>query len=153
MMPFIDNDIYRQEMNVGNWRTNMSAPCWCAEIYPYVKSTQVYACPSASPTDWQTPNVANGDIPTGYCAIIFQAKALAATDSPATRVWLYDHGTQIAASQAINWWVADNYPKAWPNWGTSHTEGRNNAFMDGHVKFLKESQAYANRKQLCEKDN
>ena len=134
---------------------NANHPCWAGQIYPYVKNSQLYACPSF-PRDALMDNVSS---PTGnaYAAV------------PRSYGWNFELNTQkmgvirypaecIALADARNNDKADREDCCAPGylapaprsgccateapWGRvsfRHNEGANCAFVDGHAKWMVKS--------------
>ena len=139
---------YTQDYDEKMILTAMYAPIgsatyqtWMYVLQPYVKSNQLFTCPSASDKDFNgAPNVTANN--TGYGMYSqLHGIALATIDSPATCIMAGDAGLlptpAYSANQTyylIDWdnAVADNavVPHA------RHLEGSNLLFCDGHVKWL-----------------
>lgn len=126
---------------------------WAEWIYPYVKNSQVYQCPSFKRTQAQMPYSTfpfsynyNGSASTGL-----HGTAMAAVGSPSTTILLFDgQGTMDS------WWYAEDYASLisnMPSWPTAspspvtwpqatldlvrrHNGGTNCAFADGHSKWV-----------------
>ncbi|NUQ01160.1 MAG: DUF1559 domain-containing protein [Armatimonadetes bacterium] len=99
-----------------------NAPFWDVLILPYVKSQQIYVCPSYSAaTRTYRYNTYHGR----------QSSSLAAIQSPSTTIVMVD-----ARSGAFNnltaWGLRD-----WGDIQDTHNEGANLACYDGHVKWAK----------------
>ncbi len=104
---------------------------WVPMIYPYVKNTQVFRCPS---TTWSCYGVAYGVphqclTPTARITYMAQNNSMAAFKRPAESFFLADKqaggGTQYIMS--TQYYACTN----------RHNEGGVCAFVDGHVKWLK----------------
>ena len=128
---------------------------WCDLIYPYVKNTGVFRCPSGgSGIGYNGSQFAlNGHHtaagrPLAQCAK--PAETIMLNDSPGLRSCAYPHGWALDAdgpwaycygTPAVNEkdfstsTYAQNYER--------HGGGCNFAFMDGHVKWLQNSQTFA----------
>jgi prepilin-type N-terminal cleavage/methylation domain-containing protein/prepilin-type processing-associated H-X9-DG protein len=129
---------------------------WIQSIYPYVKSWQLFKCPStidsvvagSLPGENSTPIT---DSNTGYAAngLIIQSggRSMAVIPNPAEIVLLSEFYNSysaafirpmISATPAvyINW----NYKGATsPGFNGLHFDGGNQAFADGHVKWRRQS--------------
>ncbi len=104
--------------------------CWHEMILPYVKNEQIYMCPSDSTANGTcyynglkasynmnyNPNPGNGGIP------------LESYDYPAERMLL---GDGITSWQV--YWVGSSEQRV----GSPHNEGANQAYCDGHTKWIK----------------
>jgi prepilin-type N-terminal cleavage/methylation domain-containing protein/prepilin-type processing-associated H-X9-DG protein len=115
-----------------------------ATVSPYLKSTQIWSCPSASGpgsiypgggfkgTDridyFYNTNVAGG----GPSSTTGTPKSLAAIDSPSEVFLLWDSESQFTYA---NMYTAETRPGGAAGTGR-HLEGENYAFADGHVKWL-----------------
>lgn len=139
---------------------NPAAPNnWIRSIQPYVKSYQIFRCPSAKPVT--SGAVPNGDSDTSYIANgvalsfinnVLTTRSLASIPAPAALVTVQE--TTARYNQMI---VKPTYNGAGPVFteftsdpspqraNCSHFEGMNRLFLDGHVK-------YANEKNLCAND-
>ncbi len=124
---------------------------WGAQMQPYLKSTQIFQCPSETnaPTDAGNPgytdyfynvNVAGqneasmttvsntllqGDFQTGYGDICASGNATFPTNPTASIGY---KGSGVA-------WVAPVSPAT--NYASRHLEGANYSFIDGHVKWMR----------------
>jgi prepilin-type N-terminal cleavage/methylation domain-containing protein/prepilin-type processing-associated H-X9-DG protein len=112
---------------------------WMDLIYPYVKSVQVFACPSAqyAPTD------AN----YGYNFSISRYDAVPVSLSAITRaseiVLVMDYNTRYGTyANVANYgtWAPDN-SSSWQKAVVPHLDGTNFAFTDGHVKWFHKTNA------------
>ncbi|MBI3922522.1 MAG: DUF1559 domain-containing protein [Armatimonadetes bacterium] len=112
----------------GHWVVATVPPVDVANggLYPYVKNEQVYRCPSDS--NYATKKLSYSM--NVYCAW----KALAEAQADSTTILLVDE------SATLN----DGYfapPTDIPSF--VHNGGANMAFLDGHVKWMKQSQVTA----------
>ena len=112
-------------------------------IFPYVKSVQVFACPSAkyAPTD------AN----YGYNFSISRYDAVPISLSAITRaseiVMVMDYNTRYGTyANVANYgtWAPDN-SSSWQPAVAPHLDGTNFAFTDGHVKWLHKTNTMTTR--------
>ena len=111
-------------------------------IYPYVKSWQIYRCPSVSDSNSTDPGPYIG---TSYLwnGVLIRTTGLnmAAVPSPSTIIQIQEFSvlsntlalrpgllTAIMADYSV--WLA-------PNYNSKHFEGGNQLYADGHVKWRK----------------
>jgi prepilin-type N-terminal cleavage/methylation domain-containing protein/prepilin-type processing-associated H-X9-DG protein len=137
------DEVLRQQ-RVNTWAA------WWSAIYPYVKNTQLYVCPSNAGT------VDYGVNPyitwRGYETTASVGIPMARVARPAECIMLYD---VYAGTRPCGYpWVVnarsspscEAKPAAyWEGvaYGVRHNDGNNIAFCDGHVKWLKyENHAY-----------
>ncbi len=136
-----------------------TANCWAVSIYPYVKNTQLFACPSYgyeyTMGIWRDYN--NGPahafqprIPRSYgWNLMLDCRKLAIIEKPAQVVMVADSTgsgwiapmhrcigfTDLGASARC----ASKYARMWPR----HNEGIVMGFVDGHVKWERGLQVIA----------
>jgi len=124
----------------GHWVT------WMDVIYPYIKSTQVFVCPSVSNSiagggtaypsygyselmSYNAPNGSPTPPKTSVSGIL-----LSAVNYPAQSMMCMDYNTPYSiyalASDGQNWLRTDN-PRV-----PRHLDGPNVLFCDGHAKWL-----------------
>jgi prepilin-type N-terminal cleavage/methylation domain-containing protein/prepilin-type processing-associated H-X9-DG protein len=112
---------------------------WPTIIFPYVKSTQVFDCPSNT-KKWDG-TAGNGDVSYGYNVWLIeqafsnQGMAINAIGKPAETLLLVDGPGVQAVPNGSAWPYAG--PLAWPNY--RHLETAAVLFADGHVKAMRES--------------
>jgi prepilin-type processing-associated H-X9-DG protein len=119
---------------------------WRQIIQPYVKSTQLFKCPSNSDTNTDAPNGANGNIrvSTNYKVNIRvirddanNPQTLSNIQSSATRVMASEGSGNDIWGMGFNDWGGGN-SNNWAGEGWSNHLGTFNVlFADGHVKALK----------------
>ncbi len=103
---------------------------WMYQLYPYVKNTQCYDCPSA--TNIWSPGAYDANFGYGFNDTYLHGVALATLNAPAETIALLD---------------SDYYLTDWDDYGSPsdnhsypairHNEGANIAWADGHAKWLK----------------
>jgi len=131
---------------------------WAMLLQPYVKSTQVFNCPSQ--TVWgENATIGNAGYSDYWVNTAISASqsgiSMAALDAPANTVLMGDGGSGSAGSglTGCGTWGRDNCTSSHTNklavistttgsgvyayGATLHLEGINLAFADGHVKWLK----------------
>jgi prepilin-type processing-associated H-X9-DG protein len=144
----------------------MTYTLWPEAIYPYVKSTQVFVCPSESNRKARTGSVHFMDSPPWSKAnpihyIINknvagngrndasrrEAVAAAQITTPADVFLLWDINPAAGSNTDNNAFVSGydapaDGSNAWRTTGGRHFDGDNYAFCDGHVKWLKQSSVF-----------
>lgn len=133
---------------------------WADVLQPYIKSTQVFVCPSA--TNYNTPKatkpsrsatnfpygVASGNNDLTY-AFQFDAGKGAPTALPAftnvAETIMVAERADVPGSD-FNFFVNHLEGQRFP--GSLHLDGSNFLFADGHVKWLRPEKTYANSDYL-----
>lgn len=130
----------------GNFASN--AILWADVILPYIKSTQVFICPSASHYNSPKPvlpdrsamnfsyGAACGNNVTTYAFNLESSKGAPTALASFSRV-----GETVLIAERLdntdldfNFFTNDLEPRRYPS--TSHFDGGNHLFVDGHVKWL-----------------
>jgi prepilin-type N-terminal cleavage/methylation domain-containing protein/prepilin-type processing-associated H-X9-DG protein len=156
-----DND----ESLPGTYKYQMGLPAagtanltyWDDMIVPYVKSTQIFICPSLTAT--HTAHVTSSGITSisywtpdaGYCAMANAGIALGQITQPANTIIFCDapnwgNPEWYCATGVYTWcngtandyvgWIT-NYASSKPtSGGPPHNGGRNFGFADGHCKWM-----------------
>lgn len=130
---------------VANYSTtNRATPNWINEIQPYIKSWQLFACPSAA----QASNFDTDDSSYfGNGVVLQRGTALAAITEPAATIMVQEYderhnyaylrpsrvGGSGANKDQFQYWI----PAA--PYSSVHMDGGNLLFSDGHVKWRKQS--------------
>jgi prepilin-type N-terminal cleavage/methylation domain-containing protein/prepilin-type processing-associated H-X9-DG protein len=118
---------------------------WRALIQPYMKSIQVFQCPSDSRT-----NLDGNGVAQSYCgnenifmwggAGTVATRAMAALTRPAESIMVSDQ-VNLQMAQTRTWVAADwNNQMGITNQPPLHMDGMNFLFADGHVKWAKPDQ-------------
>jgi prepilin-type N-terminal cleavage/methylation domain-containing protein len=118
----------------SNWDDPVNCPGgWRIKILPYIKNAQIYQCPSVP----SGPGL-SGYLLNGYCSM----RALAQFQSPSNVILFWE----LTAPQTWSRKYPNNTGGAAPNqldlldmrkWADHvHNGGDNNAFADGHAKWL-----------------
>lgn len=152
----------------ANYGDQSDGTIWIGCLMPYIKSTQVFACPS-SPflgSRWQgsfggqpvtATRPANSYV-LNYSQI--GKRNIAQVQDTAGKVMIFEHGYSYHVAQWVSWKKQNGFPRHWDDWspsGTSdaqkmpcsHFEGMNYAFCDGHVKYMMQTYAMGNRQALA----
>jgi prepilin-type N-terminal cleavage/methylation domain-containing protein/prepilin-type processing-associated H-X9-DG protein len=138
---------------VKNYSANGVGPNWIAQVQPYVKSWQLFVCPSARPAthpgDTGDPAlVPTGNSNTNYFSngvLIgpsYGIRSLASVDNAAEVVMVSEGPVAyaLAFSRPILQNAGPNEYIYW-NYGTEltvHFDGANLVFADGHVKWKRQ---------------
>jgi prepilin-type N-terminal cleavage/methylation domain-containing protein/prepilin-type processing-associated H-X9-DG protein len=112
---------------------------WMDLIYPYVKNTQLFRCPSASTTSNGTNYGFNyyylGNNASGVSATVY---SLASIVAPAETVAVVESGNYLSYAPATysSTWSPGNSNFDRNFQGLRHNEGGNVSFLDGHAKWM-----------------
>jgi len=115
---------------------------WMDLIYPYVKSVQVFRCPSSTDAEYYPDYLYN----SAYGVTSYKSRyggttgptSLADINSSSLSAMLWETGSGGGTSyEAIYGYLglAGNIPR-WPQLHQEHLGGMNLAFGDGHVKWM-----------------
>jgi prepilin-type N-terminal cleavage/methylation domain-containing protein/prepilin-type processing-associated H-X9-DG protein len=126
--------------NYGNPNPPPAYLTWIGLLQPYMKSAQLFACPSDKAYGW------NGGLSnttsTGYGMFrVLSGMALGSMTQPASCIMLGDCGQlppPLYTNQRyylIDWNQQPNIDNAVPPW-PYHNDGANLGFCDGHAKWL-----------------
>jgi len=130
------------------WGTRTNGDlCYAFRIYPYIKNAQLFTCPS-DPTRGVHPDTrADGN---GYGSNLQYVtpragRVLAQVTSPSETIWLADAAVGYIRAPSCcgistTTPICANAPGV-DNIRWRHNEGANFAFVDGHVKWWKQSQS------------
>ncbi len=122
---------------------------WASSVLPYIKSLQVYICPSAKPRSADGPagpttevNVPGGGNTSFIMNGITDSQALARIDEPANLIYLQENRNFNRVAQTRPLRVAGSSPAqattfSHAYYAKAHFDGSNLLFCDGHVKFLR----------------
>jgi len=117
---------------------------WIYGIYPYVKSYQIFKCPSSTDnTQFGADYVPNGNNNTNYLLNkVVVNKSVAAIPATAETIWASEDTTSYGTA-TVRPYYDSGFGKytAWVTGGydTIHFDGGNLLFCDGHVKWRKQS--------------
>ena len=126
-------------------------------VYPYIKSTQIFVCPSDSAGQSQGDSYAASEclftagtsIGGTYNASFAAGKSLAAFDETAKFMLLGEEAPSNASAPLDGnptGSTDDGFMTVTSNYFSGrHFDGSNIAFLDGHVKFLKATRARADQ--------
>jgi prepilin-type processing-associated H-X9-DG protein len=141
-----DSDHRLPPVGTGN-PTNIAgaAGSWAQRIYPYVKSTQVFACPSNA-TSWSTRDNAIAalsmpDIPYGYAANWHflsnrddSTNLETSFDKPSQKIMVSENISTEVGTAAFDFNSTNGFPN---NAFANHLLTMNCLFGDGHVKAMR----------------
>lgn len=111
-------------------------------IYPYVKSVQLFRCPSSIDAERYPDYVLNGaygGLYSSYYGRPNGATSLAEINSPSTSVMVWETGKESNGTSYETKYGFRGTSSSIPRWQLSHEqhlEGMNMAFGDGHVKWM-----------------
>ena len=130
------DEVFPQAGNVANdlavWPNGtVGANYWITRVYPYVKNSQVYNCPSATALWNGGPS---GATPIGYNVASGgpQLAALGTVVNPSQTVLIGDTEGSSSYTFFDAWYTAS--PRGL---SPRHNEGGNLGFIDGHCKWVK----------------
>jgi prepilin-type N-terminal cleavage/methylation domain-containing protein/prepilin-type processing-associated H-X9-DG protein len=131
---------------------------WADMIYPYVKNDQIYVCPSSGPVGYNYSYSSNAwPMPGSHTS---PGMKLAMIARPAEQLMLYDSGRVTACGRAHGYRLDSDGSRTWcygypavdeekfapgNQYNVNmerHNAGCNYSFMDGHVKWLSNSETY-----------
>jgi len=131
------------------WSGGSAAFPWSLAILPYVKSNQLFFCPSDANASHNSSNsVSTGNVSYGYNyaflamsgsypVVPSSLNLLSSIKYPSETLLLGDTGLN-AVGYVIHWSTSTYLPR------DVHLEGCNFAFVDGHVKWMKAGPVIAN---------
>ena len=99
---------------------------WFEPLQPYIKSTQVFRCPSATDTAAESDYLVNGFFAHGL--------SQAAFTNTSEQIFAGERATNLAEIDYHSWDVGEFEPHLNKE---RHFDGSNYLFADGHVKWLK----------------
>ena len=126
-----------------------TTPNYINQIQPYIKSLQLFRCPSASdltgtpaPTDTSATSYPYNGVFSGYSngGVVGGIRSVSSIQSPSTIIQFHEYATSNQ-SQTRPRYNAPSDPAIWRDWmgnadfDNNHFDGANFLFADGHVKF------------------
>lgn len=111
-------------------------------LYPYVKSAQIYICPSDTVGRVEGDSYATGPCTDDNASPIASGKGLAYFDYPSESVMLAEHQIGSTDSSTDDGSGFTDLGGKW-NTGDRHLGTINVAFVDGHVKAFRPEKLYA----------
>ena len=115
---------------------------WMDFVYPYIKNTQVFKCPSSVDREASAPSY-------GYNRLVSNStgtpRALGDINRPAEIILSLDYASRYGTyANCIEYTSFKNSGATWANCVCPHNDGSNVTFCDGHSKWLnKMDQAWA----------
>ena len=131
--------VKQSSATANNLGTLAAYDSWPVAIQPYLKSFQIFACPSAtdSTSTPPTPNsVPFPSVNSYFYSEVLNGRALAAVKSPSTIIQVHEFQTTKVAYLRPR--VGGTGYQEWmngPTYDNNHFEGANFLFADGHVKY------------------
>lgn len=115
---------------------------WSYNLLPYIKNTQVFNCPSETNGINYGGTPADGNVDSGYNAMLGLGQpsngvALAVIAQPSATVMLVDLTNNWRAYPQNGGYAPYEAPQYYPVY--RHLDTCNVAFMDGHVKAMRQS--------------
>jgi len=114
---------------------------WMDLVYPYVKSVQVFKCPSSTDAEYYPDymfNGAFGGMRKNYYGVTSSPTSMASIDRASTTVMMWETGQEsnniTYEPKYGNLGVASSITR-WPNIHKNHLEGMNMIYGDGHAKW------------------
>jgi prepilin-type N-terminal cleavage/methylation domain-containing protein/prepilin-type processing-associated H-X9-DG protein len=115
------------------WTPGVYWKSWASDIYPYIKSSQVYLCPSNQTnfygTNYGVPWYASNTSGTLVNYFLYNHPALASFQQPAQSMLFSEKGAGGGQQYIL---AGVSYAMK-----AAHFDGGNVAYVDGHVKWLK----------------
>jgi prepilin-type N-terminal cleavage/methylation domain-containing protein/prepilin-type processing-associated H-X9-DG protein len=129
---------------------------WAELLQPYLKSTQIFQCPSetsgpaasTSNAGGYTDYMYNGDI-SNYGSGTGQSLNMAAIDYPSNTVLNADATSNTSASIFGNNYAWKATPAGTNDYYHRHLDGANISFVDGHVKWFKPENVVSRSVAAC----
>jgi len=124
------------EVPALNYNGSQWYKSWVSDIYPYVKNSQIYLCPSNTKTfmgtNYGLPYYASNTSGSQVNYFVNNYPALASFQQPSQSLLISEKANGGGTQYILG---GQYYAMAAP-----HFDGGNVAFVDGHVKWLKFSQ-------------
>jgi prepilin-type N-terminal cleavage/methylation domain-containing protein/prepilin-type processing-associated H-X9-DG protein len=131
--------VFQSSATANNLGTLPDYQCWEVAIQPYIKSFQIFVCPSATLSTGSPPNSASTPFPSVnsyFYSQVLNGRALAAVQNTANIIQVHEWQTSKVAYLRPQL-VSGKYQE-WMNGATydnNHFDGANFLFADGHVKY------------------
>jgi prepilin-type N-terminal cleavage/methylation domain-containing protein/prepilin-type processing-associated H-X9-DG protein len=110
---------------------------WMDLIYPYVKSTQLFECPSST-ADVRYPSYGYNPQISGWSRTsTSHGIALAAISRPSEIVMYHDANIYYATDYGGDTWCGTTFTTTYKDYLYHHLDGFNVSYTDGHVKWHK----------------
>lgn len=132
------------DYTIVNYSTfNINVPTWVGLLQPYVKSWELFRCPSV-PADTSALNVPNGNNANSYyLSGVVAGRSMLVVPNPTQIVYSHENVVYANYSAARPIPLATNPVTYWA-WGRAnyddvHFKGGNLLYCDGHAKWKKKS--------------
>jgi prepilin-type N-terminal cleavage/methylation domain-containing protein/prepilin-type processing-associated H-X9-DG protein len=127
---------------VFNYATT-TTPNWIAQSQPYVKSWQIFKCPSSTPNTAGGAYAISGNSDASYVAngMLFNVgRSVSSVHSPATLAIAHEHNNSWSMAFMRPHFGGATWDECFSNSvDFLHFDGGNVLFVDGHVKWRKRS--------------
>ena len=137
--------------NFGDAANTANASTWLTKVQPYVKSMQLFRCPSATDSTTSPPTTISDTsyLVNGMVSAVSASGAVheAQLLKPSDTIWAHEFDNRVRRVLIRPFWNGT----AWTSWQNNNTfnnlhfEGANLLFVDGHVKWKK-------RNNICRRD-
>lgn len=120
-----------------------TVPNWNMQLYPYIKTVQIYSCPSATDSTTEPPSGNNNASYTGNGAVIRWGGgegplSLMAIPEPSKIIFLHEHPERTHRSRLLPERLNATQYRYWLRsepMNSLHFGGANLLYVDGHVKW------------------
>jgi prepilin-type N-terminal cleavage/methylation domain-containing protein/prepilin-type processing-associated H-X9-DG protein len=129
-------------VTASDYSTSGNFISWMDIIYPYVKSTQIFVCPSATHSPTTAKYGYNNLISGQFVPPTREPRALASVSRPSEIVLLMDYNHEYSTfANRIDYTVMIDTVSYYGTTAQPHLSGTNFAYCDGHVKWQNSTNA------------